>query len=67
MTDQGAVLARLGIGARADALARGLSGAALESHHAAHRRLTEAGEMGTLFKAISAVQRGAPPLAGFEQ
>ena len=66
MTEQGVLLARLGIGARAEALAKGLSGAALESHHAALRRLTDAAEMGTLFKAISAVRRGAPPLAGLE-
>ncbi len=67
MTDQGVALARLGIAARADVLARALSGTALETHLAAYRRLTDAGEMGTLFKAISAVQHGAPPLAGFEQ
>jgi SAM-dependent MidA family methyltransferase len=66
MTAQGDFLERLGISARADALARGLSGAALQSHRAAHRRLTDPGEMGQLFKAIACVPAGAPPPPGLD-
>jgi NADH dehydrogenase [ubiquinone] 1 alpha subcomplex assembly factor 7 len=62
---QGAVLARLGIDARAERLARKLTGAALESHHAAHRRLTHAEEMGSLFKVLAITSAGAPPPPGF--
>lgn len=62
---QGAVLHRLGIDARAERLARGLTGAALESHHAAHRRLTDPSEMGSLFKVLAVTSAGAPPLPGF--
>ena len=57
---QGAVLRRLGIDARAAALAKGLTGAALESHLAAHRRLTDPAEMGTLFKVLAVYPDGAP-------
>jgi NADH dehydrogenase [ubiquinone] 1 alpha subcomplex assembly factor 7 len=66
MTDQGVLLARLGITPRAEALAQGLSGSALDQHHAAFHRLTDPAQMGTLFKAISAVPDGAPHLAGFD-
>jgi SAM-dependent MidA family methyltransferase len=62
---QGAVLARLGIDARAERLARSLEGAALESHRAAHRRLTRAEEMGSLFKVLAITSAGAPPPPGF--
>jgi len=62
---QGAVLTRLGIDARADRLARGLGGARLESHRAAHRRLTHAEEMGSLFKVLAVTSAGAPPPPGF--
>ena len=63
MTPQGVWLERLGITQRAQALARGLSDAALESHVSAHRRLTHPQEMGTLFKAIALYPRGraSPP------
>lgn len=63
MVDQGVLLERLGITARARALARGLSGAALDSHVAAHRRLTHPDEMGRVFKslAIHPADRPAPP------
>jgi len=63
---QGLFLERLGITARAQALAAGLSGAALESHVAAHRRLTHSSEMGSLFKvlALSAPGSPAPPGTG---
>ena len=64
-TPQGALLANLGIAARAATLARGLSGAALENHHAATRRLTDPAEMGTLFKALALFAPGAAPPAGF--
>ena len=56
---QGAVLRALGIDARAEALAAGLSGTALDSHRAAHRRLTGADEMGTLFKVLAVGPAGA--------
>jgi NADH dehydrogenase [ubiquinone] 1 alpha subcomplex assembly factor 7 len=65
MTDQGAFLHRLGIGARAARLAQGLSGAALSQHHAAFHRLTASAEMGTLFKTIALHPTGTPPPPGF--
>jgi SAM-dependent MidA family methyltransferase len=57
---QGVFLERLGITARAQALAKGLGGAALEAHIAAHRRLTHPDEMGTLFKVMALTPEGAP-------
>jgi NADH dehydrogenase [ubiquinone] 1 alpha subcomplex assembly factor 7 len=51
-TTQGDFLTRLGIDMRAARLAQGLQGAALQSHLAARRRLTDDAEMGTLFKAL---------------
>jgi len=57
---QGAVLGRLGIEARAAALAQRLTGKALQSHLAAHRRLTNQAEMGTLFKVLAVYPAGAP-------
>lgn len=62
---QGAVLTRLGIDARAERLARNLTGAALESHRAAHHRLTDPSEMGSLFKILAITSAGAPPPPGF--
>ena len=67
LTPQGLFLERLGITQRAEALAQGLSGSALESHIAAHRRLTHPDEMGTLFKVIGLTPDGAAPLPGLEQ
>ena len=62
---QGAFLDRLGIGARAEALARRLpEGPALENHRAATRRLTHPGEMGSLFKVLAVTQPGAPAPPG---
>ncbi|GIT91114.1 ATP synthase subunit beta [Jannaschia pagri] len=63
LTRQGVFLERLGITARAQALARSLTGAALESHVAAHRRLTHPAEMGDLFKVMALMPPGAamPP------
>ncbi len=63
--DQGVLLERLGATARAQALARGLEGDALESHVAAHRRLTHPAEMGTLFKAIALHPPDTPLPPGF--
>lgn len=60
MTTQGVFLERLGITARAQALAARLSGPALDAHVAAHRRLTHPGEMGDLFKVIALAPPGAP-------
>jgi NADH dehydrogenase [ubiquinone] 1 alpha subcomplex assembly factor 7 len=62
---QGTFLTRLGIDARAERLARNLTGDALESHWAAHRRLTHAEEMGSLFKVLAVTSAGAPPPPGF--
>jgi SAM-dependent MidA family methyltransferase len=66
LAPQGVFLDRLGIGARAEALARGLAGAALDSHLAAFRRLTDAQEMGTLFKVLGLYRPGTPPPPGLE-
>lgn len=66
MIPQGLLLDKLGIAARAAALAGSLSGAALQSHLAAYRRLTDAAEMGNLFKAIAITPDGAPLPPGFE-
>ena len=65
LTPQGVFLERLGLTARAQKLAESLSGDALESHIAAHRRLTHPEEMGTLFKAIALYQQGSPLPPGF--
>ena len=65
LTDQGTWLLRLGIHARADRLATRLSGAALQNHNAATRRLTDPAEMGTLFKAMAIRPPHGPPLPGF--
>lgn len=66
MVTQGMFLERLGITTRAQALAARLSGEALESHIAAHRRLTHPDEMGSLFKAIGIAPPDAPALPGLE-
>ncbi len=66
LTPQGAFLERLGIGMRAEQLARHLDGPARESHLAAYRRLTHAEEMGHLFKVMGLTGRDAPPLPGFD-
>ena len=64
-TTQGDFLHRLGIGARSNRLAQGLQGAALQSHLAATRRLTDDGEMGTLFKALVLYNADCPCPPGF--
>lgn len=66
LTPQGVWLERLGITDRARTLARSLGGAALESHIAAHRRLTHPQEMGSLFKVLGLVAPGAPLPPGLE-
>ncbi len=66
LTPQGVFLERLGITARAQALAKNLQGDALEAHIAAHRRLTAPAEMGTLFKVLGLYPEGAAPPPGLE-
>ena len=66
VTPQGVFLERLGITARAQALAKGLSGPRLDAHVAAHRRLTAPGEMGTLFKVMALYPETAGPPPGLE-
>ena len=65
MIPQGMLLERLGIAQRAEALAQGLDGAALQTHMSAFKRLTDATEMGTLFKAIAFYPNGQQPPPGF--
>jgi SAM-dependent MidA family methyltransferase len=57
-TTQGALLAALGIGARADRLAHGLSGDALRQHLDAADRLTNPARMGDLFKVLALFPAG---------
>ena len=64
LTPQGLFLERLGITQRAQALAQKLSGAALETHIAAHRRLTHPSEMGNLFKVQGLFPEGQRPPPG---
>jgi len=67
LTPQGVFLERLGITARARVLADRLEGDALDTHVAAHRRLTHPGEMGTLFKAMALFPETAAPPPGLTQ
>jgi len=66
LTPQGVFLERLGITARAQALATALTGDRLDTHVAAHRRLTHPDEMGTLFKVMALYPEGAAPPPGLE-
>lgn len=66
LTPQGVFLERLGITQRAQSLATSLSGPALDSHIAAHRRLTHPTEMGSLFKVMAIYPDNTPPPAGLE-
>ena len=66
VTPQGVFLERLGITQRAQNLAKTLGGAALESHVAAHRRLTHPSEMGNLFKVIGLYPPQQTPPPGLE-
>ncbi|MEP3296922.1 MAG: SAM-dependent methyltransferase [Pseudoruegeria sp.] len=67
VTPQGIFLERLGITARAQALAGKMQGEALKMHIAAHRRLTHPQEMGTLFKTMAIVPNEAALPPGYEQ
>ncbi len=62
---QGAFLSRLGLRQRADSLMLGAAKEQIEEIEAAHARLVEADQMGTLFKvmAISSPDLGVPPWA----
>ena len=62
---QGVLLQRLGIDARAARLAQGMDDARRAAHGAAHRRLTDPQEMGTLFRVLAIHPPGAPPPPGF--
>ena len=65
---QGVFLERLGITARAQALAQAAATPeAAEAVISAHRRLTHPSEMGSLFKVLGIVPAGASPLAGLER
>jgi len=67
LTPQGVFLERLGITPRAQALARGLSGAAPDALVQAHRRLTHPHEMGNLFKVLGLYPAQAAPPPGLDQ
>jgi len=64
LTPQGVFLERLGITHRAQALAETLYGNALNTHIAAHRRLTHPDEMGNLFKVLGLYPATASPPPG---
>ena len=66
LTPQGVFLERLGISARAQALAQGADSAGQETLLRAHRRLTHPEEMGNLFKVMGFFPDGAPPPAGLD-
>lgn len=66
LTPQGMFLERLGITARAQALAAPLGGSELEALIAAHRRLTHPEEMGNLFKVLGLYPSYAAPPPGLE-
>ncbi|OAN80591.1 methyltransferase [Sulfitobacter sp. EhC04] len=66
VTPQGVFLERLGITQRAQQLAQALTGPALDSHIAAHRRLTHPQEMGNLFKVIALYPPESAPPPGLE-
>ncbi|MGB0853552.1 MAG: class I SAM-dependent methyltransferase [Pikeienuella sp.] len=66
ITPQGTWLAHLGIGARAQGLLRAHPDQAQKIADALHR-LTDASQMGTLFKAMALFPKGAPPPPGFEE
>lgn len=66
LTPQGVFLERLGITARANALAQSLSGPELDVVISAHRRLTHPDEMGTLFKVLGLFPSQSAPPPGLE-
>ncbi len=63
---QGLLLGRLGIGMRAERLARGRGPETAARIAGELRRLTDPAEMGTLFKALALVPPDAGPPPGFE-
>ena len=66
--EQGALLERLGIFARAETLKRRADAAQAQAIGAALDRLTSAeSSMATLFKVLAVTQKGAPPPPGFEE
>jgi SAM-dependent MidA family methyltransferase len=65
-TNQGVFLERLGITPRAQSLAKGLTGDALTTHVAAHRRLTHPDEMGSLFKVLGLYPASESPPPGLD-
>ncbi len=65
LTPQGVFLDQLGLAVRAKMLAQALTGAALENHLAAYRRLTHPQEMGQLFKVLGLAPDQTPELPGF--
>jgi SAM-dependent MidA family methyltransferase len=67
VTPQGVFLERLGITERAQSLAKNMTADTLNTHVAAHRRLTHPDEMGNLFKVIGLYPDGGCPPAGLEQ
>ena len=66
LTPQGVFLERLGLTQRAKVLAKKLEGKALESHVAAHRRLSHPDEMGNLFKVIGIASQADHLPAGLD-
>ena len=66
LTPQGVFLERLGITARAQALAAPLGGSKLDTLVTAHRRLTHPDEMGNLFKVLGLYPSYATPPPGLE-
>ena len=61
---QGVFLERLGITARANALARGPDVQKITDQH---KRLTHPSEMGSLFKVLGLTTTGSPPLTGLDE
>jgi SAM-dependent MidA family methyltransferase len=66
LTAQGVFLERLGITERARTLARNMDAATLDSHVAAHRRLTHPDQMGHLFKVMGLFPEEGPPPPGLD-
>ncbi len=66
ITPQGVFLERLGITQRAQVLAKTMTGPTLETHIAAHRRLTHPSEMGNLFKVMGLYPTTQTPPPGLE-
>ena len=67
LTPQGVFLERLGITTRAQTLAQGLQGPALDQLTTAHRRLTHPQEMGNLFKVMGLYPADMAPPPGLAE